>query len=96
MAFHVSLNAFALINVIFILQIMRNRFKLLNDTMRDINKISVKNIISEVHFVNTEHTEEFALSLKDRVQMIKEAHDRLYRICAKVPLQFCFYIFRFF
>lgn len=82
--FHVSFNAYALFYLVLVLQIMKTRFKLLNDAMRDINKISVKNIISEVHFINAENSKMFALPLKDHVRMIKEAHDRLYRICAKV------------
>ncbi|KAG8270597.1 gustatory receptor [Homalodisca vitripennis] len=75
---HIFFNAFLLLQIVFTLQMMRVNFGRLNHLMKDLNGI---NVLSEVYTTNA--TRKVNVALKERVRMIKEAHDRLYRVCAK-------------
>lgn len=80
---HVCYNAFALLFLVFSLNILRVWFMVLNSAMKDLNSISKQNLVSEMQVLGLQKTKTAVLPLIERVLMMKEAHDRLYRVCAK-------------
>lgn len=79
---HVSYNVFSLVREFLSLKLISQRFSLLNRAMKELNNINVQNILTEINVLNTQKGIP-NLTLKERVRMIKEAHDRYYRILAK-------------
>lgn len=80
---HVCYNTFALLFLVFSLNILRVWFMVLNSAMKDLSSISKQNFVSEMNVLGLQKIKTAVLPLMERVLMMKEAHDRLYHVCTK-------------
>lgn len=80
---HICYNAFALLFLVFSLQVLKVRFMVLNSAMKDLNCIGEQNLVSEMHVLGRRKSKRAELPVTEKVMMMKEAHDRLYHVCAK-------------